>query len=77
MKALLAAKQKEDPRGWQAFQKQVSTLRLQSTRTCRELEDALSALDSSASMASLMPADASAGAPVRVQDLLACLHIAR
>ncbi|KAK9800208.1 hypothetical protein WJX73_009512, partial [Symbiochloris irregularis] len=61
MKALLTAKQRTDPQGWQAFQKEVSTLKLRSTRVCRELEDALSALDSSAAMASLMASDTSAG----------------
>ena len=53
MKALLAAKQRADPQGWQRFQSQVSTLKLRSTRAQRELDDAINELDSSIAMASL------------------------
>lgn len=53
MKALLTAKQRGDPQGWQQFQNQISTLKLRSNRAQRELSDALSALDSSSSMAEL------------------------
>lgn len=44
MKALLHTKEKQDPRGWQAFQKQVNTLKLQRTRMQRELEELQGAL---------------------------------
>ena len=53
MKALLAAKQHEDPQGWQRFQSEISTLKLRSTRACRELDDAVASLDSSVAMANL------------------------
>ena len=39
MKALLHTKEKQDPRGWQAFQKQANTLKLQRSRMQRELEE--------------------------------------
>ena len=37
--ALLAAKQKADPKGWQDFQETVHALKNQRTRTQREAED--------------------------------------
>ncbi|KAK9860391.1 hypothetical protein WJX84_004358 [Apatococcus fuscideae] len=44
IKALLRTKEKQDPKGWKAFQQQVNTLKLQRTRTQNELEEVQGAL---------------------------------
>lgn len=67
MKALLAAKQRADPQGWQRFQSEVSTLKLRITRSARELDDAISKMDSSAAMAGL--AGTAAGAFMLLNSL--------
>lgn len=47
VQALLHAKEKADPQGWQQFQQKMQTLKLQRTRTMREAEDMLAALQAS------------------------------
>lgn len=42
--ALLHAKEKQDSAGWQQFQQQMQTLKLQRTRAVREAEDIQTAL---------------------------------
>ena len=44
VQALLHAKEKTDPHGWQQFQQKMQTLKLQRTRTMREAEDMQAAL---------------------------------
>ena len=44
VQALLAAKQSRDPHGWQQFEQDVQNLKLQRTRTLREVDDIKAAL---------------------------------
>jgi hypothetical protein len=44
LQALLTAKEREDPPGWQAFQQRMQTLKLQRTRAMREAENVQTAL---------------------------------
>ena len=44
MTALLAAKQRAEPGGWQAFEREMSSLKLRRTRVSKEARDALAAL---------------------------------
>ena len=48
MKALLQMKEKTDLKGWKVFQQQVNTLKLQRTRTQKELEEVQGGLFSAA-----------------------------
>ena len=47
LQALLRAKEKADPLGWQQFQQRMQTLKLQRTRVVREAEDMQAALQAS------------------------------
>jgi len=44
LQALLAAKERDNPPGWQAFQQRMQTLKLQRTRAVREAENVQTAL---------------------------------
>ncbi len=70
--ALLAAKQKADPRGWQDFQEAVHALKNQRTRALREAED-LQASIFAADTALRLQKEGAIGEPLLCMGHLVCV----